>query len=153
MWDDRGVYITLTTAEPLSEGWVTTQPEWLPSHWSLRVKWLLGVQWFPTKHLDTLYCKIILMSCDQLWIAACSARLVLETIKCASLQADITQLGNYGWGWWHRKLSSAWQVSEGYMYRGWKSKSAKKMQRQQDWGWNPPNIIECDCGNHWFHFK
>ena len=32
-----------------------------------------------------------------------------------------------------------------------KSKSAKKMQRQQ--GWNPPNIIECDRCNHWFHFK
>ena len=25
------------------------------------------------------------------------------------------------------------------------------MQRQL--GWNPPNIIECDRCNHWFHFK
>ena len=36
-------------------------------------------------------------------------------------------------------------------YTKGKSKSAKKMQRQQ--GWNPPNIIECDSCNHWFHFK
>ena len=39
---------------------------------------------------------------------------------------------------------------EGYT-KGKKSKSANKMQRQQ--GWNPPNIIECDSCNHWFHFK
>ena len=39
---------------------------------------------------------------------------------------------------------------EGYT-KDKKSKSANKMQRQQ--GWNPPNIIECDSCNHWFHFK
>ena len=32
----------------------------------------------PTERLDTAYCKLILMSCDQLWIATgCPTRLVL----------------------------------------------------------------------------
>ena len=95
-----------------------------------------GVQWFSTKRLDTAYCKLILMSCDQFWIAAeCPARLVLvrgisnavnaQTIKCASLQPDITQLGKYGWVWWRWKLPSTQQVSWG-IYQGRKSKSAKK---------------------------
>ena len=84
-----------------SLGWMTP--------WSLIPKGGVtpqGVQW-PTECLDTVYCKLILMSCDQLWIAAeCPTRLVLvrgisntvnaDTIKCTSLQPDIFQLGSMG---------------------------------------------------------
>ena len=33
--------------------------EWLPGHWSPRVEWLPpGVQWLPTKCLDSVYCDL-----------------------------------------------------------------------------------------------
>ena len=118
-----------------------------------------GVQWLPTKCLDTAYCKLILMSCDNFrlqqgvpWdLHLSGAYQTPLTLRLYTTRH--TQPEKYGWVWWGQKLSyllgmrnipslaGHWPVRLGHT-KGEKVNLQRKCRDNfQDWGWNPLNII------------